>query len=126
MMNFLFDDAFYNFNRAVKDMHPYYIRKFDDHATIIHNVVGINEKDLTIEIEPDRNTDWVVVRGYTKNEISDSAFSVNSRISFDKDTVMKVDWDIKNGLLYINLYYKKPELPDIKIERKELVENIDK
>ena len=49
--DFLFDKSFYSFNRPVFDMHPYHTELYDDKTVIIHNVLGINEEDIKVEIK---------------------------------------------------------------------------
>jgi HSP20 family molecular chaperone IbpA len=113
-----FDKDFYRFSRGVKDNFPYQIKRAKDHATIIHNVVGINPKDIHVEIEPERNVTYLVVRGETKNEVTDSTYSVNSRFTINDDEIKEIKYETKDGLLYVDIYYKEPEKVNIKISER--------
>lgn len=120
MFDFLldFDRDFYNFNRSIKDMSPYQIKRYKDHTTLVHNVVGIKKEDLHINLEPDRNTTYLVITGETKNDVLGSTYNVNSRFSVNKDEVSKVEWEVKDGLLYVDIFYKEPEKVNIEIKER--------
>ncbi len=120
MLDFLFnfDTDFYSFNRIVKDMRPYSKKYYDDHMTLVHNVVGISEKDLKIDIESENNTAYLVIKGETKDEILGTTYSVNSRFSVDANKVKNVEYTLKDGLVYIDIFYKESVKVSIDITRK--------
>ena len=117
MFDLFFDKDFYKFNRLTRDMSPYQIKRFEDHMVVVHNVIGIDENDLNIELVPEKNITYLEIKGETKNEILNTTYSVNSRFSINKDEIKDITYNIKNGLLYLNINYKKPEKVDIKITK---------
>lgn len=120
MLDFLFnfDKDFYSFNRLVKDMRPYSKKYYDDHMVLVHNVVGVSENDLSINIENENNTAYLVIKGETKDEILETTYSVNSRFSVDANKVDNIEYSLKDGLLYIYIYYKEPIKSNISIKKK--------
>ena len=49
---FLWDKDVYQFNRLEKDMRPYSVHSDTEgnEVTLVHNVVGINKKDLSVKV----------------------------------------------------------------------------
>ena len=49
---FLWDKDVYQFNRLEKDMRPYSVHSDveGNEVTLVHNVVGINKKDLSVKV----------------------------------------------------------------------------
>ena len=114
---FGFDKSFYDFTRSVKDVAPYQIIRKDNENIIIHNVLGIDEKDLKVEITTEGKYNYLVIEGKTKEEYDDSDYSVNSRFSFDPDKIKDIKYEVKNGLLYIHLYKKEAKKPEITVSK---------
>lgn len=124
MGNFLFnfidwDRDFYSFSRGVKDMYPYEIVRRDNQSTIVFNALGISKDNCKVTFDKIKGTDYLVISGEQKNEVTGKTYSVNGRFSVDFNEIQSVDWKVKDGLLYVNVYFKKPEKPKIDIEYKE-------
>lgn len=116
-----FDKEFYRFTRNLKDMYPYEIVRKDNQATIIHNVVGLSKDDIKISLEREGKIDYLVISGEKKNEITDKIYKVDSRFTINVDEITEegIEWEVKDGLLYVYIAFKKPEKPDIKIKYKK-------
>ncbi|HQD92969.1 MAG TPA: Hsp20 family protein [Bacilli bacterium] len=116
-----FDKEFYRFTRNLKDMYPYEIVRKDNRATIIHNVVGLSKDDIKISLEREGKIDYLVISGEKKNEITDKIYKVDSRFTINVDEITEegIEWEVKDGLLYVYITFKKPEKPSIKIKYKK-------
>ena len=110
MNPFNWDKHFYRFTRDEKDMNPYTINKGKDGSiTIVHNVVGLDKKDLHLSTKVIDGKGWIIIDGQTKDEITGKTYSINSKFSCD---VNQCDLDniasvMRNGLLYITIMPKK-------------------
>lgn len=116
-----FDKEFYRFTRNLKDMYPYEIIRKDNQATIIHNVVGLSKDDIKISLEKEGKIDYLVISGEKKNEITNKIYKVDSRFTINVDEITEegIEWEVKDGLLYVYITFKKPEKPSIKIRYKK-------
>lgn len=115
---FDFDAPFYRFNRDLKDMHPYRIVRKGNDAIIVHNICGIAKDDLKVEIQTERGKDYLVISGKTKNEVLGTDYTVNSRFTIDRDSVEKIEKEVKDGLLYLTIVGKEIKRPEVKIIEK--------
>ena len=109
------DKNFYKFNREEKDMHPYSVNDVKDKVIIVHNILGIDKKDLKLTRKTENKTTYIIIEGKTKDEITGKEYSVNSKFAVD-DTQLdlnNVSSRAKNGLLYI-IIPKKIEMPKLK------------
>lgn len=117
-----FDPNFYRFNRAVKDQAPYRIKRYDDGLILVHNVLGINPKDITVDIENDKATSYIVIRGETKDEVTNTTYDVNSRFAVNADEIADIQYQLRNGLLYVHIAYKQVHKPRINVsENSDLI-----
>ena len=116
-----FDKEFYRFTRNLKDMYPYEIVRKDNQAIIIHNVVGLSKNDIKISLEREDKIDYLVISGEKKNEITDKIYKVDSRFTINVDEITEegIEWEVKDGLLYVYITFKKPETPNVKIKYKK-------
>lgn len=116
-----FDKEFYRFTRNLKDMYPYEIVRKDNRATVIHNVVGLSKDDIKISLEREGKIDYLVISGEKKNEITDKIYKVDSRFTINLDEIATegIEWEVKDGLLYVYVAFKEPEKPNIKIKYKK-------
>ena len=109
------DKDFYKFDRFEKDMNPYSIKYNKEEGKVIlsHNILGIDKKDLSIAIKPEKGKNFLVISGKTVDEVTGKEYSINSRfyISEDYDTD-KIEATAKNGLVYITIPYKQEVLKD--------------
>lgn len=114
-----FDRPFYRFQRNLKDIYPYEIVKEDGQSIIVHNVVGLGKEDINIKLERDGEYDYLVISGEKKNEITNKIYKVDSRFVINLKRLDKkgIEWEVKDGLLYVYINYKKPE--EVSIRYKE-------
>lgn len=124
MSNFLFnlldwDRDFYSFNRNIKDLYPYEIVKKENQSTIVFNALGISKNNIKVTFDKIKGTDYLVISGEQKNEVTNKTYSVNGRFSIDANEIKNIDWKVQDGLLYVNVYFKQAEKPQIDIKYKE-------
>lgn len=117
---FDWDKKSYKFNRDEKDMHPYSIINHEDKSIIVHNIVGINKKDLKIRLEKEAGNAFIIIEGRTKDEITNKVYSVSSRFAIDYTQldIKKATSTMNNGLLYITI-------PFLAIDNTNSVETIE-
>lgn len=106
---FDWDKDFYRFNRIEKDMNPYSIYNKENGIVLTHNVLGINKEDLKISTKTENHTSFIVIEGKTKDEVTGKEYSINSRFGIDRSKmdIVNAKCSMKNGLLYIDIPYKK-------------------
>lgn len=111
---FTWDKNIYKFNRGEKDMHPYSIVNNEKVFIIVHNILGVDKKDLEVSIKPENNKTYLSIEGKTKDIITTKEYSVSSRFELDVDQLdlTKVSSTMNNGLLYIT-FVKKPRQPKL-------------
>lgn len=114
---FNWDKSFYNFDRIVHDQAPYKILNKDNKLVIVHNVVGIDQKDIKIDIEQEDDRSFLVISGKTHNDDLNYDYTVNSRFAFNASRVDKINYKMENGLLYIEIKKKGQEKPKISISK---------
>lgn len=118
--NFLgWDKDFYNFSRSTKDLYPYEIVKQEDGCTIVFNALGISKENVKIDFDKSRGTDYLLISGENKNKVTNKNYSINARFIVDTNEIKDINWYVQDGLLYIEITYKRPEKPQIKINYKE-------
>ena len=95
-------------------MHPYSVVDSKDVLIIVHNVLGIDKKDLKLTIKNEKNKTVLTIEGKTKDVITTKEYSVSSRFELDVDQLdlTKVSSTMNNGLLYIT-FVKKPRQPKL-------------
>lgn len=107
---FIWDREFYKFNRFEKDMNPYSIHAKENGFTLVHNVVGIDKKDLDVSIKEIKNERYLIISGNTKVEETNNEYSVNSKFRLDiNKNIKEIKSKLDNGLLYIYITYDKVE-----------------
>ncbi len=114
---FDWDKDFYKFMRDEKDMHPYsVIKNKDGSITIVHNVLGLDKKDLKLSTKTIGGKVFIVIEGKTEDEITKKIYSVNSKFSCDIDAcdLDNIKSTMKNGLLYITIATKEAKEPEEK------------
>jgi len=123
MNDFIFDDlfnlldwdkSFYKFNREEKDMHPYsIINNKDGSITIVHNVLGLDKKDIKLVAKEINGKGYILISGKTEDKITGKIYTINSKFNCDIKNcdLNNITSNMKNGLLYINIKLKedKPE-----------------
>lgn len=114
---FVWDKDFYRFNRFEKDMNPYSIKNDKEKGVLIlsHNILGIDKKDITLNVMPDKNQKLLVISGKTVDKVTGKEYSVHSRFVISDDLDVKgITSSAENGLLYITIPYKKEKLEEEK------------
>ena len=117
---FNFDDLFnsfdwdkknYKFNRDEKDMHPYSIIDNEKEVIIVHNVLGIDKKDLKISLNKESGNTYILIEGKSIDELTKKEYSISSRFALDTTQldIKNITSTMKNGLLYITAPLKKEE-----------------
>lgn len=125
-LSLLLDDPFtwdknsYRFNRAEKDMHPYSVIDGKKSLIIIHNILGIDKKDLKLTIKNENKKTYLSIEGKTRDLITTKEYSVSSKfeLAADQLDLSKVSSTMNNGLLYITIVKKEvePQAKTINIE----------
>lgn len=117
---FNFDDLFnsfdwdkknYKFNRDEKDMHPYSIINNEKEVIIVHNVLGIDKKDLKISLNKENGNTYILIEGKSIDELTKKEYSISSKFAIDAAqlNIKNISSTMKNGLLYIVIPLKKEE-----------------
>ena len=110
--DFLFDSEFYGYDRLVRDKSPYKIIRTEDKSTIIHNVVGLGKDDINIEIKPhDSKYSEIEITGETVS----GEYKVKSRFTVKHNDIDRIEKEVKNGILKLDVYWKQYEKPNIDI-----------
>ena len=110
------DKNFYKFTRDEKDMYPYSVQNNKDGSiTIVHNVVGLNKKDVKLTTTIEEGNGYILISGETKDEITGKIYKVNSRFSCNKAyDLNNINSQMRNGLLYITIGAKKVKTPSVR------------
>lgn len=108
---FDWDKPSYAFTRDEKDMKPYSIINGKDTITIVHNVLGIDKKDLKLSKEIENHHIYIVIEGKTTDEITGKEYTINSRFSVDDSqlNMKRIESTMRNGLLYVTIPYKEKD-----------------
>ena len=56
---FNWDRPAYTFSRSVHDMSPYKIKTLEDRVVLVHNIVGVKEDDIKVDIVTEDGSDEV-------------------------------------------------------------------
>lgn len=119
---FIWDKNAYKFNRPEKDMHPYSVIYNEKSVVVVHNILGIDKKDLKLTIKNEGRKVYLSIEGKTKDLITTKEYSVSSKFELASDQLdlSKVSSTMNNGLLYITIAKKTtaPEQKTINIEIK--------
>lgn len=108
------DKGNYCFSRDEKDMHPYSVVDLEDKLIIVHNVLGIDKKDIKLTLEKQSGIYYILIKGKTVDSITNKEYSISSKfaVDFNQLKLDKITSQLKNGLLYISID-KKEELPKL-------------
>lgn len=116
---FGFDPDFLEFNRVTSVKKPYTIKSDNDKAVIVHEALGIRPEDIDITLETVKGVTYLFISGETKNEVNNSNYSIKSRFTIDADRIDHIEKEAKDGLLYIEIYFKEAQKPKINIIDKQ-------
>ena len=121
---FSFEPSRYFFNRCgIYDMRPYKLVEQDGELILILNTLGIDEKDIQIEPEPDHYGNYALylkVTGKTKNPITEEEHSISMRFGSYKE-ISSVEHESKDGLTYLKIKFVEPVAPKVSISNKKLL-----
>lgn len=112
---FDWDKNFYKFMRDEKDMHPYSVNQNKDGSiTIVHNVLGLDKKDLKLSVKAIDGKTFILIEGKTTDEITGKVYSINSKFDCDSNRcdLNNIKSTMKNGLLYITIAAKEAKEPE--------------
>ena len=109
--SFDWDKKNYKFNRDEKDMHPYSIIDNEKEVIIVHNVLGIDKKDLKISLNKESGNTYILIEGKSIDELTKKEYSISSKFAIDATqlNIKYISSTMKNGLLYIIAPLKKEE-----------------
>lgn len=109
--SFDWDKKNYKFSRDEKDMHPYSIIDNEKEVIIVHNVLGIDKKDLKISLNKESGNTYILIEGKSIDELTKKEYSISSRFALDTTQldIKNITSTMKNGLLYITAPLKKEE-----------------
>jgi HSP20 family molecular chaperone IbpA len=120
LFNFLdWDKDFYSFNRSIKDCYPYEIVRKESQSIIVFNALGLGKDNVTVTIDKLKGTEYLLISGEQKNEITNKTYSVNGRFVVDSSSIKGIDWKVQDGLLYVYVNFKQAEKPQISIKYKD-------
>lgn len=114
---FAWNKEVYQFNRLEKDMKPYSVHKNDNGVTLVHNVVGVDKKDLSVRLIEENEMSKLVIEGETEPSLDSpkSKYSVHSEFILDNNKKIEdISSKLENGLLYITINYEEPKEGSIK------------
>lgn len=114
---FAWNKEVYQFNRLEKDMKPYSVHKNDNGVTLVHNVVGVDKKDLSVRLMEENGMSKLVIEGETEPSLDSpkSKYSVHSEFILDNNKKIEdISSKLENGLLYITINYEEPKEGSIK------------
>lgn len=114
---FAWNKEVYQFNRLEKDMKPYSVHKNDNGVTLVHNVVGVDKKDLSVRLIEENGISKLVIEGETEPSLDSpkSKYSVHSEFILDNNKKIEdISSKLENGLLYITINYEEPKEGSIK------------
>ena len=111
---FDWDKTLYKFNRAEKDMNPYSIVNKKDEVIIIHNILGIDKKDLKLQVKVENHKRYLIIEGRTKDEITEKEYSISSSFEVDDRNLdmKKAKITVDRGLLFIRIPLKKEKIEE--------------
>ena len=111
---FDWDKTLYKFNRAEKDMNPYSIVNKKDEVIIVHNIVGIDKKDLKLQVKVENHKRYLIIEGRTKDEITEKEYSISSSFEVDDRNLdmKKAKITVDRGLLFIRIPLKKEKIEE--------------
>lgn len=114
---FDWDKPAYAFSRPVHDMKPYSLKTLEDRVVLVHNIVGVKAEDIHVDIVNEDGHDRLVIEGVTHNDVLNYDYKVSSKFMIKADEFKSVTYEVKDGLLYINLFKKEPQQTKLTVTR---------
>jgi HSP20 family molecular chaperone IbpA len=115
MLYDLFDVVFKEWTRPVKEVDVRHVYKKDYGYLLVINVLGIPEENLLVNIG-DNNS--LIISGSIELEEINFKNKVSYELSLGRINLEKVEYNVKDGLLYVEIYEDKPNKKEIKVIKK--------
>lgn len=115
LSSLLGDNPYYSFKRPFYERAGYYTFEKDGKLFVLINALGIVPGDIQIEAEVSRGYQVVKVTG--KSELFEQEFKTSLSLAF-KEPIEQIEKSFMNGLLVLEVTFKEPVKPDIKIINK--------
>lgn len=118
-----FNDIFwepkeYLYHRPIFDSRPYQVIKKDGELMIVFNALGIKPDDIKITIEREKNVDYLLIDGETKNEATGKTYSTSGKFVVHAEDIKNIEWTTEDGVLLITVYFKEAKKPEVSITKK--------
>lgn len=100
-------DAFRNFDKESKNIYWVRENKEEKKVVLIYSIPGLSKDDIEVRFEYDHehDKDVLIIQGERKDEIVGVTFPGNCKFVVEF-AVKRINWKVKNGLLYVDLEYK--------------------
>lgn len=105
LSNYLFYVLSKEWNRPLKEVDVRNVYKQDYGYLLLINVVGIPEERLLVDVINDNLT----ITGDIELEEIGFKNGVSYELSLEGIDIKKIDWTVKDGLLYVEIYEDKPQ-----------------
>ncbi len=114
----VFNDNSYWFNRETKDQNPWKCVEKDGKLIVVVNALGVAKENISIEVQgtEENNKQLLVVKGSTHNDVLDKDYSIS--MFWETKPLNQVEWDVKDGLLQMEIEFEQPVQPKVLITRK--------
>jgi len=114
LSDYLFYVLSKEWNRPVKEIDVRNVYKQDYGYLLLINVLGIPKERLLV----DATADNLVITGDVELDEIDFKNSVSYELSLEGIDVKKIDYTVKDGLLFVEIHEDKPKQKQIKVTRK--------
>lgn len=114
LSDYLFYVLSKEWKRPLKEVDVRNVYKQDYGYLLLINVLGIPEERLLV----DANADNLVITGDVELEEIGFRNSVSYELSLEGIDVKKIDYTVKDGLLFVEIHEDKPKKKAIKVTRK--------
>jgi HSP20 family molecular chaperone IbpA len=107
----------YSFSRPMQESEDSYTIEQDGKLIVYINALGISKEDIGVHVEVDPenpNKQYLIVKGKTHNDILDRDFGLTWK-RYSMTPIDTVDPKLENGLLKLEITFKTPVKPDVKI-----------
>jgi HSP20 family molecular chaperone IbpA len=110
----------YSFSRPFYESDGFEAVEKDGKLYIVINALGISKENIQVSVETDpenANKQNLLVKGNTHNEVLDKEFSLTWK-RYTLRPISQIDWELKNGLLTMEIAFKSPVKPDVLINQR--------
>lgn len=83
----------------------------DSNLLVTFNMLGIAAEDIRLSVKNDKGYQILQIEAETKNEVIGETYSYRNQISIGstRREVVKLQFESKDGILYVFLTYKEPD-----------------